>query len=108
VFALALALGFLLGPLLAIPQAFVLRRYLGGAGWWVPANALAWGLGMVVVFAGASSVPGGLRLWALAAWIGGSCLLAGLVVGGVHGVALVWILATGKRGTVGEDVRRET
>lgn len=92
IFVLALGMGFLLGPVLAIPQAFVLRRYVSGAGWWIPANALAWGLGMVAVFAGGSSIPPGIGFWALAAWIGGSCLLAGLIVGGVHGGVLVWLL----------------
>ncbi len=109
VLALALAMGFLLGPILAIPQAFVLRGYVSGAGWWIPANALAWALGMVVIFAGASSIPAGLGVWALAGWIGGTCLVAGLVVGGVHGAAMVWLLGSGKRETgrgetVGYDV----
>ena len=42
-----------IGPILGTPQMFVLRRYARPAGRWVLANALAWAVGMPVVFLGA-------------------------------------------------------
>lgn len=41
VYSLAAVMGLVLGPILAIPQWVVLRRSLRGAGWGIPANALA-------------------------------------------------------------------
>jgi hypothetical protein len=89
VYALAFAMGLVLGPVLGCAQWMVLRRHVRGAGLWMPANALAWAFGMVIVFAGVSAVfdrgvsPGSLALAIL------SLAVTGAVVGGIHGLALV-------------------
>lgn len=96
VFSLAAAMGLLLGPVLALPQWVVLRHYVRHAGWWIPANALAWAAGMVVVFMGTSVIPaeginptvGMVLLVTLA--------VAGAIVGAIHGLTLVWFLHSGE------------
>jgi hypothetical protein len=92
IYSLAFAMGLVLGLVLALPQWLVLRRHTGRAGWWIPANALAWALGMVVVFLGAGSVPDTVTSFRQLLIIPLSLAAAGAVVGAVHGTALVWLL----------------
>jgi hypothetical protein len=49
-YLLAAVMGFVLGPVLGIPQWRVLRRFVPHAGRWVLANAAAWAAGMPVIF----------------------------------------------------------
>jgi hypothetical protein len=42
IYALAAGMGLILGTILGVPQWLALRRHVPKAGWWVPANALAW------------------------------------------------------------------
>ena len=89
VLLLAAGLGAVAGAVLSLAQWWVLRRHVPGAGWWVPANMLAWLVGMPIIFWGidvAQQVqPLGLMILLLA----GCLLLTGAVVGAVHGAALV-------------------
>ena len=96
---LAAGMGLFLGAVLGIPQWLVLRRVVKGAWLWIPANCLAWALGMPVIFAmvdrayavyAAGSIAGAVVVLA------GTLALAGAVVGAVHGLALVK-LAPGNR-----------
>jgi hypothetical protein len=89
---LAGGMGLFLGAVLGIPQWLVLRRVVKGAWLWIPANCLAWALGMPVIFAmvdrayavyAAGSIAGAVVVLA------GTLALAGAVVGAVHGLALV-------------------
>jgi hypothetical protein len=89
---LAALMGLLLGPILAVPQWLVLRRHLARAALWVPANAAAWSLGMVVVFAGMSRISFGGFALGVVLGVAASLAVAGAVVGAVHGAALVWLL----------------
>jgi hypothetical protein len=91
-YLLAAGMGLALGPVLGIPQWLVLRRHVPRAGWWVPANAVAWAAGMPVIFAVAGGVPAGLPVLALAALVLGTLTLAGAIVGAMHGVVLVRLL----------------
>ncbi|MFN8511156.1 MAG: hypothetical protein U0841_00875 [Chloroflexia bacterium] len=99
VYALAFAMGLLLGPVLGFAQWLVLRRHVTGAGLWMPANALAWAFGMVLVFAGVSALfdhgisPGSIILATL------SLAATGAVVGGIHGLALVRLVHRPRPGT---------
>ncbi len=92
VYALAFAMGLVLGPVLGCAQWLVLRRHVTGAGLWMPANALAWAFGMVLVFAGVSAFvdrgvgPASLVVAAF------SLAATGAVVGGIHGLVLVWMI----------------
>ena len=95
-YALAFAMGLVLGPVLGFAQWLVLRRHVAGAGLWMPANAVAWACGMVLIFAIVSASfdrgigPGSLALAAL------GLAATGAVVGGIHGLALIRLV--GQRG----------
>lgn len=97
VLGLALVMGLALGPVLGVVQWLVLRRFVRRAALWVPANALAWGCGMVVIFAGIDLAldggfsPGVVPILAL------TLACAGALVGAVHGLALVWLLRPARR-----------
>lgn len=91
---LAVLLGLVLGPVLAAAQLRVLRAQVSHAGRWIWANALAWALGMPVVFAGMDRLPwesGGLPLYA---GLFAVAAVAGAVVGAVHGRVLLGMQPT--------------
>ena len=94
VILLAAGLGFITGPVLALFQWFRLRKYVQHrAAWWLPANAIAWMLGMPIIFIGAhmSAVITNPALIAMSVAV--ALFLAGAVVGAVHGRVLVWVLS---------------
>lgn len=88
-YALAATLGVIVGPILAIAQWSVLRRSVPRASRWLAANAVAWIVGMPILFAGMGRVPwGGHPVQAiLAIYI--VCGLTGLIVGAIHGQIIV-------------------
>lgn len=91
-YVLAASMGLVLGPILGIPQMFVLRRFAPRASRWVLANALAWAVGMPVVFFGAGAVPNEMSVAVAIMIVGLTCLAAGLIVGAVHGLFLIRLL----------------
>ncbi|MHB9031486.1 MAG: hypothetical protein ACYC6L_00415 [Anaerolineae bacterium] len=97
--ALEAGLGLAAGAVLSLLQMFVLRRHAARAGWWVAANALAWGMGMPLIFAvidlayAAGSTP------AAAGIIAAGLALTGALVGTVHGAALVRLSRTARTNT---------
>jgi len=91
-YGMAAAMGLGLGVALGVPQWLVLRRYVNKAGWWAPANAVAWAVGMPVIFIGAGSVPPGGIGWPVILCVALTLAVAGAVVGAIHGLALVWLL----------------
>lgn len=92
VYLLAAAMGLVLGPILGAPQWRVLREHRARAGWWIPANALAWCCGMPVIFLATELIGHGTGVVAAIGIAAGACLAAGLVVGAVHGMFLMRIL----------------
>ena len=78
-------------------QALVLRHHVARPGRWVWANALAWAIGVAIITVGASVVPGGWSIAALALYGAGVGLLAGLVVGAVTGYAVPGLQEQGPR-----------
>jgi hypothetical protein len=91
-YGLAFLMGLVLGPVLGFAQWLALRRYVRGAALWMPANALAWALGMVVIFVGIDpAFDGGFGVRSVAI-LAFTLALAGAVVGAVHGLALVRLL----------------
>jgi hypothetical protein len=92
IYALAAGLGLVAGSILGAPQWLALRRHLPKAGWWVLANALAWMLGMVVVFVGTSFIPAQGMTWPVALVLLLFVVAAGALVGAVHGLVLIWLL----------------
>lgn len=91
-YALAAAMGIVLGPFLGIPQWLQLRPHLRRAKWWIVANSAAWAAGMVIVFLGAGNVPAGSSVITISLFLALTCLGAGLLVGAVHGFFLLWLL----------------
>jgi hypothetical protein len=93
VFVLAGGMGAAAGVILAVPQWLVLRQKVHKAWLWLPANSAAWFLGMPIIFTAvdfigkASSVLESLALFAL------SLLITGGVVGAIHGIILVRLIA---------------
>ena len=92
VLGLAFLMGLVLGPVLGFAQWLALRRYVSHAALWMPANAMAWAFGMVVIFAGIDpAIGGGFGLLSVAI-LALTLACAGAVVGAIHGLALVWLL----------------
>lgn len=92
IYALAAGMGIVLGTILGASQWLALRRHVQKAGWWVPANALAWMLGIVVVFVGTSFIPAKGITVLVALLLLLFVVAAGAVVGAVHGLVLIWLL----------------
>jgi hypothetical protein len=90
----AFVIGAVAGPILAGVQWRVLRRHVPRAGWWMPANSLAWALGMPLVFIAVGAAAGDGPL-TLRGTVLGLVMLgaAGTVVGMIHGFALVQMLS---------------
>lgn len=91
IYMLAAGMGLVLGPILGVPQWLALRRHVPDAGWWVLANALAWMLGMVIIFIGTSFIPPSGFTWQIAMLLL-FVVVAGAVVGAVNGWFLIWLL----------------
>lgn len=82
---LAAGLGAVAGAVLSFAQGMVLRGRVRRARLWVPANMLAWAVGMPAIFWGMDVA---FRMGALGqsvAVVAGMLLVAGVVVGAVHG-----------------------
>jgi hypothetical protein len=92
VFALAVGLGLITGPILGFAQWRVLRDATRRAGKWLWANALAWAVGMPIILAGMDLVPWQGSAAARVAAIYLVCLAAGAAVGAVHGLVLAHLL----------------
>ena len=92
IYTLAAGMGIALGAILGGSQWLALRRHVPKAGWWVPGNALAWMLGMVVVFLGTSFIPAEGITVPVALILLMFVVAAGAVVGAVHGLVLIWLL----------------
>jgi len=93
VLLLAAGLGLAAGAILSFAQYLTLRGKVARAGRWIPANMLAWALGMPIVFWAidlAFKLP---ALWQSLALVAVALLVMGAVVGAIHGVALVRMAA---------------
>lgn len=91
-YGMAALMGLGLGLALGVPQWLVLRQYLPHAAWWIPANALAWALGMPMIFFGAGAVPAGMSGAPMMLLVAAILAAAGALVGAVHGWVLLWLL----------------
>ena len=86
---LAAGLGAVAGAVLSFAQWLVLRGKVRRAGLWIPANMLAWACGMPVIFWGMDLAFKQGALWQSVLVVGVVILVAGLVVGAIHGRFLV-------------------
>jgi len=89
VLLLAAGLGVAGGAALSFAQWLTMRNKVQGASIWIPANMLAWLVGMPLIFWGidAAQKLGGM-VW-LILFMAGVLLLTGLVVSAIHGAFLV-------------------
>lgn len=89
VLLLAAGLGAVGGAVLSFAQWLAMRHKVRGASIWIPANMLAWLVGMPLIFWGidAAQKLGGL-VW-LILFMAGVLLLTGTVVGAIHGAFLL-------------------
>jgi len=92
VYGLAFLMGSTLGPVLGFAQWLTLRGFVRRALLWMPANALAWAFGMVVIFAGIDAATSGGFAPSTVVILALTLTYAGAVVGAIHGLALVWLL----------------
>jgi hypothetical protein len=93
VYSLAAVMGLVLGAVLALPQWLALRRHVRRAALWIPANSVAWLVGMPIVFYGVSLVANG-PADANAVFSGALTLLcAGAAAGAVHGAVLIRLIS---------------
>lgn len=89
---LAVIMGLGLGGVLGVPQWLVLRRYMRRASWWIGANAVAWAVGMPIIFFGAGSVTEHSEGWRIVFLLALTLSVAGAAVGAIHGCALARML----------------
>jgi hypothetical protein len=95
VLLLAAGLGAVAGAVLSFAQCSRVPR----AGWWVPANMLAWSVGMPIIFWGIDAAQKGQSLPQMVLLLAGFLGLSGAVVGGIHGAVLVRLPGPANSGT---------
>ena len=89
VLLLAAGLGAVGGAVLSFAQWLAMRGKVKRAGLWIPANMLAWFFGMPVIFWGIDLAFKMSAPWQSVLLMAGTLLLAGAVVGAIHGRFLV-------------------
>jgi hypothetical protein len=93
-YGLAVLMGLTLGLVLAFPQMLVLRRISPRPTVWPTANALAWAVGIPLIFIGMDRLPWGGPQPLIVVGVVVICFTMGGVVGAVHGVYLRRILGS--------------
>ncbi len=86
---LAAALGLMGGAVLSFAQWRVLRREVKGASIWMPANMLAWMVGMPIIFWGIDFSQRLEPLFMVVIFMAIVLLISGTVVGAIHGIFLL-------------------
>jgi hypothetical protein len=85
-------MGVVGGVVLSFAQWLVLRKAVNGASIWIPANMLAWLVGMPVIFWGIDNIQKLSNLSAIILSMAVVLLMTGLVVGAINGTFLVRIV----------------
>jgi len=76
---------------LSFAQWLVLRGKVKRAGLWIPANMMAWAFGMPVIFQTMDLAFKMAAIWQSVLVVAGGLLVAGAVVGAIHGWFLVML-----------------
>ncbi len=92
VLLLAAGLGAVGGIVLSFAQWLTMRRKIKGASIWLPANMLAWLVGMPLIFWGIDVAQKLDGLAQIIAFMAGILFLAGLLVGAIHGAFLAQLV----------------
>jgi hypothetical protein len=85
----AAGMGLVLGVILGFPQWRVLQKYVKRAWTWLPANSLAWGAGMALIFAGIDLAQRGATIAATVLIMVFTLFVTGAMVGAIYGLFLV-------------------
>ena len=88
---MAAGLGAVGGAVLSFAQWLSMRRKVQGASSWIPANMLAWALGMPLIFWGIDTAQKLAGMVWVVVFIAGVLLVTGLLVGVIHGAFLMRI-----------------
>jgi hypothetical protein len=96
VLLLAAGLGLVGGAVLSFAQWLVMRRKVKRAGWWIPANMLAWLVGMPIIFWGIDAAQKGQPLAESVLLMAITLLVMGAVIGAIHGTFLVKLAGPGR------------
>jgi len=94
VLLLAALLGAVGGAVLSFAQWLTMRHKIQGSSIWIPANMLAWMVGMPIVFWGIDVVQKMNGLFWLILMMAGVLMLTGSVVGAIHGFFLTRLVKT--------------
>ena len=94
VLLLAALLGAVGGAVLSFAQWLTMRHKIQGSSIWIPANMLAWMVGMPIIFWGIDVVQKMNGLFWLILMMAGVLMLTGSVVGAIHGVFLTRLVKT--------------
>ncbi|MEO6533933.1 MAG: nitroreductase/quinone reductase family protein [Pseudolysinimonas sp.] len=81
----ALALGAVMGAVLGLGQALVLRKLLPHPWRWIGVSSIGWAPAMLVIFVGATAPDGSWPLWVVVILGAATGLVAGAVLGAVTG-----------------------
>lgn len=86
-------IGAWVGSVVGLAQWFILRTRLRRAAWWIPANALAWAIGILVSFLGVGMIAPAQE-WSLRRVLteAATGMLSGAVIGALTGIVLIWLL----------------
>jgi hypothetical protein len=88
VLLLACGLGLVAGAILSVAQWIALRIHVSRAWRWLPANAIAWAVGMPLIFAGIDLAQKTHAITVGVLVMAATIALAGAVVGGIHGLVV--------------------
>jgi hypothetical protein len=88
VLLLAAAMGLVGGAVLSFAQWLVLRKHVQRTGIWIPANMLAWMVGMPLIFWGIDATQRLSSTFHMMVGMAGVLLAVGVIVGAIHGFAL--------------------
>ncbi len=89
VILLAAGMGLVGGAVLSFAQWLVLRKQVPSAGLWLPANMLAWMIGMPMIFWAIDQAQKLNSINQVVSFMAVTLLIVGAIVGAVHGLALV-------------------
>jgi hypothetical protein len=88
---LAAAVGIIAGVIVGSAQRVVLKRYIIGARWWVPAHIIGWSMGLMAASPARDTLSAGKPLVETAPLVAAQLALAAGIVGAVNGFVLVWL-----------------
>lgn len=86
---LAAGMGLVGGAVLSFAQWWVIRGKAARAAWWIPANMLAWLVGMPIIFWAIDAAQKGQAALQAVFLIAVALFVTGAVVGAIHGAFLV-------------------